>query len=84
MEIEAFLLNASRTEITRNTAISTRMISISFLSEHFFILGLMRSMVSVELEVSTNDDRVDMDADSTFFIYGKSENYNVLFYRYLS
>ena len=25
----------------------------------------MRSMVSVELEVSTSDDRVDMDADST-------------------
>ena len=51
--------------MTRKTAISTRMISISFLSEHFFRLGLMRSIVSVELEVSTSEDRVDIDAEST-------------------
>ena len=58
-------MNASSTEMTRKTAISTRMISISFLSEHFFRLGLMRSIVSVELEVSTSEDRVDIDAEST-------------------
>ena len=63
--MEAFLWKAIKTEIRRNTAISTRMITTSFFSEVFFTFGRIRSMVSVELEVSTSEDSVDIDAEST-------------------
>ena len=36
-----------------------------FSSGSFFILGMITSRVSVELEVSTSEDRVDMEAEST-------------------
>ena len=65
VEIEAFLLKAIITEIMRNTAISTLMIITSFFSSCFFILGFIKSIVSVELDVSTSDERVDIEAERT-------------------
>ena len=64
--MEVVLLNAISTEISRNPPISTRMMVTSFLSVmDFFIAGLIMSIVKVELEVNTREDRVDMDAEST-------------------
>ena len=66
VEMEVVLLNAISTEISRNPPISTRMMVTSFLSVmDFFIAGLIMSIVKVELEVNTREDRVDMDAEST-------------------
>ena len=66
MEIEAVLLKAISTETSRNAPIRIRMTVTSFLSLMvFFMAGLIISMVRVELEVSTSEDRVDMDAEST-------------------
>ena len=44
---------------------STRIMSTCFSSVMSFLKGLIRSMVIVEEEVSTREDSVDMDAEST-------------------
>ena len=65
----AIKVGGSSAMITLITIKNTSMILIHnscfFSSISFTILSLIRSYVSVELEVSTRDDRVDMDADNT-------------------
>ena len=57
---------AITTEITTKNTSKIRMHSSCFLSSIFFTrFPLIRSSVSVELEVSTREDKVDMEADST-------------------
>ena len=52
-----------------NTTISTRMISSCFFSSMSLITRpLSRSSVTVEEDVSTRDDSVDMEAESTRMI----------------
>ena len=54
------------TEMRRNTAIRILIIRICFESvSSFFINGLIRSMVRVELDVSTREESVDIEAEST-------------------
>ena len=53
-------------EITTKKAINARIRTIFFLSERpFFVAGAIRSRVMVELEVSTKEERVDIDAERT-------------------
>ena len=57
---------ASAAEITMKTTISTRRVSSCFFSSIFFTTWpFSRSSVTVEEEVSTREDRVDMEAEST-------------------
>ena len=57
---------ASIAEIAMNTTISRRMKRTCFDSLMFLIkLSFIRSIVIVELETMTRDERVDMDAEST-------------------
>ena len=52
--------------MTTNTASSTRIqTSWLFSLMSFLKTGLIKSSVSVELEVSTKEDSVDIDAEST-------------------
>ena len=52
------------TDITMKNTISACMVMICFFSVMFFItLSFRRSSVRVELDVSTSDDSVDMDAE---------------------
>ena len=53
------------TEMIRKAAMSARIIMTSFRSSCFFIFGLIKSMVKVELDVNTKEESVDMDADNT-------------------
>ena len=54
------------TEMMIKTATRIRMISSCFFSCRSLItVPLIKSRVSVELDASTRDDRVDMDADNT-------------------
>ena len=57
---------ASTTEMIRNTAMKILIVISCFFSSIFsFIIGLIRSIVKVELDVSTSDESVDIDAEST-------------------
>ena len=57
---------ASTAEMAMNTAIRQRMMNTCFFSSISLIMcPLSRSSVMVELEVSTRELRVDMEADST-------------------
>ena len=57
---------ASTTEMAINTTMRQRMTKTwRFWSMSFQTWSFSRSRVSVELEVSTREDRVDMEADST-------------------
>ena len=57
---------ASTTEIAMNTTISSRITSTCRRSSMSLTrLSLIKSSVSVELDASTSDDSVDIDADST-------------------
>ena len=57
---------ASTAEMAMNTAIRQRMMNTCFFSSISLIMcPLSRSRVMVELEVSTRELRVDMEADST-------------------
>ena len=61
--------NASTTETTMKNTISTRITRSCTLSLISFTrFPLIKSSVRVELEVSTSEDRVDIDADSTSII----------------
>ena len=63
---ELYCTSAITAEITMNTTISTRMYTSCFFSLMFFTtLSFSRSSVSVDDDVSTSDDSVDMDALST-------------------
>ena len=58
--------SAITTDTTMKNTISTCMVTTCFFSLMSFITrSLSRSSVMVELDVSTREDRVDMDADST-------------------
>ena len=57
---------AMTAEITMNTATNVRSVNILlFSSMCFFLSGSMKSSVSVELDASTSDESVDIDAEST-------------------
>lgn len=57
---------ASTTEMIRNTAMKILIVISCFFSSIFsFIIGLIRSIVKVELDVSTSDESVDIEAEST-------------------
>ena len=57
---------ASTTDTVMKNTISTCMVRTSFLSSACFnTFPLRKSRVRVELEVSTREARVDMEADST-------------------
>ena len=58
--------SAITTETTIKNTIKTCIVTICFFSLIFFIiLSFKRSSVSVELDVSTREERVDIDAEST-------------------
>ncbi len=64
MKVGGFRARSTDTRI--KTAIRTRMMPSCFLSSiSGMTVSLRRSRVSVELEVSTREDRVDMEAEST-------------------
>ena len=66
VEIYAFLLRAITTEIRRNTAMKILMTRTSFFSFIFpFVSGRIRSIVTVELDVRTSDESVDIEAERT-------------------
>ena len=59
-------LSAIKTEITINTPMNTRIVSTCFFSVISFTnRSLIKSRVSVELDVRTSDESVDIDADRT-------------------
>ena len=60
---------ASAAEITMNTTISTRMTNSCFFSSIFLMTRpFSRSSVTVEEEVRTREDSVDMEAERTRMI----------------
>ena len=64
--LELYWMSAKTTEIAMNTTISSRMVStccFSFIS--LASVSLMKSSVSVELDASTSEDSVDIEAEST-------------------
>lgn len=64
--VEVYCTNAIAAEITTNTTIRPRIHAIWLFSGMLFMtLPLRRSRVSVEEEVSTNEESVDMEADKT-------------------
>ena len=63
---EWYCTRASAADTTMNTMMSTRMVESCFFSSIFFTtLPLSTSSVSVEDDVRTSDDSVDMEAEST-------------------
>ena len=66
LTVVLYWMMAMTTEIRMNTTISSRMISTCFFSSmSLMMLPLRKSSVSVELEASTREDSVDMEAEST-------------------
>ena len=64
--LELYCINASTTDIAMNTTINTLMMNTCrFSSMSFITCPFKRSSVNVELEASTSDDSVDIDAEST-------------------
>ena len=64
--LEWYCTRASTTEMAMNTTIKQRMTNTWVFSLMVFTrLPLRKSSVSVELEASTRDDSVDMEAEST-------------------
>ncbi len=64
--LDLYWMIASTTEMAINTTIRHRMMNTCCFSSIFFTTWpLSRSRVRVELEVSTRELRVDMEADST-------------------
>ena len=64
--LDLYWMMASTTEMAMNTTISPRMMETCFFSSiSRTILSLRKSSVRVELEASTSEDRVDMEAEST-------------------
>ena len=61
-----YWMMAMTTEMAMNTTIKSRMVSTCFFSSIFLMmLPLRKSSVRVELEASTSEDSVDMEAEST-------------------
>ncbi len=59
-------MRAIITDIARKIAINARITISDFFSSSLFLQsGFIRSSVSVELDVSTSDDSVDIDAERT-------------------
>ena len=66
LDLVLYWNRAITAEIAINTTTSARMISTCFFSDiSLMMLSLSRSMVSVEEDAITREDRVDMEADST-------------------
>ena len=64
--LDLYWMRASTTEMRTNTTMRQRMMSTCRFSSIFLITWpLRRSRVRVELEVSTREERVDMEAEST-------------------
>ena len=52
-------------EMMMKTRMNALIIIRVFFSSFFFVIGTMKSSVSVELDVRTSDERVDIEAERT-------------------
>ena len=66
LTVVLYCMMAMTTEISMNTTISIRMMKTCFFSSmSLMMFPFRKSSVSVELEASTSEDSVDIDADRT-------------------